>query len=135
MIADKHEGKRINSPNNRAIRTDGTICFTDPTWGLTGPHEIPQHWVFKLVPKTGDVEPEIKDLAMPNRINFSIQGQGKIHVYNADRKQPETIDVPKGPANGTFGGDDYKRLFIKARLLLYIMRLKIAGAKSSGAKW
>jgi len=197
VLADKYEGKRFNSPNDLAIRSDGTIWFTDPPWGLTGPHEIPGHWVFTLDPKTGNVEPVIKDLAMPNGINFSpdesrlyvadtggherqpdpelrklpggihcyevskdgvlgrklfkidqgsdgmtldVQGNlytthGRIHVYNADGKKLETIDVPEGPANCTFGGDDYKTLFITARTSLYSVRMKNAGARPPGAKW
>lgn len=197
VVVDKYDGKRFNSPNDLAIRSDGTIWFTDPAWGLVGPHEIPGHWVYKFDPKTGKVEPVIKDLAMPNGINFSpdesrlyvadtggherqpnpelrklpagihcfevskagelgkklfkidqgsdgmtvdVQGNlytthGKIHVYNADGKKLETIDVPEGPANCTFGGEDYKTLFITARTSLYSVRLKHAGAKPPGVKW
>lgn len=71
VLADKFDGKRFNSPNDVAVRSDGTLWFTDPAWGLTGPHEIPGHWVFKLDPETGKVEAVIKTLAMPNGINFS----------------------------------------------------------------
>ena len=48
VLADKFGGKRFNSPNDVAVRSDGTLWFTDPPWGLSGPHEIPGHWVFKL---------------------------------------------------------------------------------------
>jgi gluconolactonase len=47
----------------------------------------------------------------------------------------ERIAVPEGPANVTFGGDDYKTLFITARTSLYSVRMKNAGAKPVGAKW
>ncbi len=197
VLADKFDGKRLNSPNDVAVRSDGTLWFTDPPWGLTGPAELPGHWVFKLDPATGKVEPVVKDLAMPNGINFSpdesriyiadtgghpkhpdpafhklpggihcyevskdgklgkklfqieqgsdgmtvdVKGNlytthGKVHVYNADGKKLETIDVPEGPANVTFGGDDYKTLFITAKTSLYSVRMKNAGAKPVGAKW
>lgn len=197
VLADKFDGKRLNSPNDVAVRSDGTLWFTDPPWGLTGPGELPGHWVFKLDPATGKVEPVVKDLAMPNGINFSpdesriyiadtgghpkhpdpafhklpggihcyevskdgklgkklfqieqgsdgmtvdVKGNlytthGKVHVYNADGKKLETIDVPEGPANVTFGGDDYKTLFITAKTSLYSVRMKNAGAKPVGAKW
>jgi len=71
VLADKFDGKRFNSPNDVAVRSDGTLWFTDPPWGLTGPSELPGHWVFKLTPETGKVDVVIKDLAMPNGINFS----------------------------------------------------------------
>lgn len=197
MLVDKFDGKRLNSPNDVAVKSDGTLWFTDPPWGLTGPAEIPGHWVYKFDPASGKIEPVIKDLAMPNGINFSpdegrlyvadtgghmkhpdpafhklpagihcyevskdgklgkklfqieqgsdgmtvdVKGNlytthGKVHVYNADGKKLETIDVPEGPANATFGGDDYKTLFITARTSLYSVRMKNAGAKPVGAKW
>jgi gluconolactonase len=71
VIADKFEGKRFNSPNDAAMKSDGSIWFTDPPWGLTGPHEVPGHWVYKIAPGGVRVEAVIKDLAMPNGIVFS----------------------------------------------------------------
>ena len=70
VLADKYDGKRLNSPNDVAVKSDGTLYFTDPPWGLTGPAEISGHWVYRLDPATGKVEPIVKDLAMPNGINF-----------------------------------------------------------------
>ena len=72
VLADKFEGKRFNSPNDVAVRSDGTLWFTDPPWGLRGEHEIPGHWVFKLTPKSGKVEVLLKDMAMPNGIVLSL---------------------------------------------------------------
>jgi len=71
VLADKFDGKRFNSPNDVAVRSDGTLWFTDPPWGLTEKGELPGHFVFKLDPKTCQVEAVIKDLAMPNGIVFS----------------------------------------------------------------
>lgn len=81
VLADKWDGKRFNSPNDVAVRSDGTLWFTDPPWGLTGDAEIPGHWVFRLDPKTGQVEPVVKDLAMPNGIRFS---PDETRLYVAD---------------------------------------------------
>ena len=42
VLADKFEGKKLNSPNDLAIRADGSIWFTDPSYGLRGrPAEMP----------------------------------------------------------------------------------------------
>jgi gluconolactonase len=198
VLADKFDGKRFNSPNDVAVRSDGTLWFTDPPWGLTGEREIPGNWVFKLDPASRSVEPVIKDLAMPNGILFSpdesrlyvadtggneklsvaelrklpagihcyemtkegkpgkqlfkidqgsdgmrvdVKGNlytttgGKVHIFSADGKKLEQIDVPEGPANVCFGGDDLKTLFITATTSLYSVRMKNAGAKPVGAKW
>lgn len=192
ILADRFEGKRFNSPNDVAIRSDGTLWFTDPPWGLSGPHEIPGHWVYKLDPESGQIEVVLKDLAMPNGIVFSpdesriyvsdtgghqrhpdpalhklpasircyeigkdaalgrklfqidsgsdgmavdMQGNlytthaGKVHIYDADGHELQQIDVPEGPANVCFGGDDFKTLFITARTSLYSVRMKVAGAR------
>ncbi len=196
VLADRFEGKRFNSPNDVAIRADGTLWFTDPPWGLTEKPELPGHWVFKLSPQTGTVEVVHKYLAMPNGIVFSpdesriyiadtggnkrhpnadfhdlppsiqchavseegklgkklfhidagsdgmavdIRGnlytthRGKVHVYDADGKPLEVIDVPEGPANVCFGGDDYRTLFITARTSLYSVRVKHPGVQTRRA--
>ena len=90
VLADKFDGKRFNSPNDVAVRSDGTLWFTDPPWGLRGEHEIPGHWVFKLSPKSGKVEVLLKDMAMPNGIVFSPDEK---RVYIADtgghRRHPD----------------------------------------------
>jgi len=81
VVVDRWDGKRFNSPNDAAVRSDGTLWFTDPAWGLMGEHEIPGHWVFRVDPQSGKVEPVIKDLAMPNGIVFS---PDETRLYVAD---------------------------------------------------
>lgn len=71
VLTDRYAGKRYNSPNDVAVKSDGSLWFTDPPWGLTGEPEIPGHWVFRCNPEDGAVEVVIRDLAMPNGINFS----------------------------------------------------------------
>jgi gluconolactonase len=192
VLADKFDGKRFNSPNDVAVRSDGTLWFTDPPWGLRGPHEIPGHFVFKLEPTSGKVEALLKYLVMPNGIVFSpdetriyvadtgghprhpdpkfrnlpdrihcyevsqkgnlgkklfsidegsdgmavdVKGNlytthgGKVNIFDANGKELERIDVPEGPANVCFGGDDFKTLYITARTSLYSVRMTHAGAK------
>lgn len=54
---------------------------------------------------------------------------GKVHIYDPDGKPLEQIEVPEGPANVCFGGDDFRTLFITARTSLYSVRMRVAGAK------
>jgi sugar lactone lactonase YvrE len=91
VLADRFEGKRFNSPNDAAVRSDGTLWFTDPPWGLEGPPEIPGHWVYKLDPANGRIEAIIKDLAMPNGIVFS-PDETRLYVADTggDKRNPDT---------------------------------------------
>jgi len=97
VLADKYDGKRFNSPNDAALRSDGTLWFTDPPWGLTGEREIPGNWVFRLDMKTGDVEVVKKDLAMPNGIVFS-PDEKRIYIADTGGNQrhpdPKFHDLP-----------------------------------------
>src|SRR5262245_30206873 len=90
VLADKFDGKRFNSPNDVAVRSDGTLWFTDPPWGLTGEREIPGNWVYKLNPASGTVEPVIKDLAMPNGIIFA---PDESRLYVADTGGHPTLSI------------------------------------------
>ncbi|MGD9823233.1 MAG: SMP-30/gluconolactonase/LRE family protein [Desulfobacter sp.] len=63
------------------MRSDGTLWFTDPPWGLESPPEIPGHWVYKLDPENGRIEAVIRGLAMPNGIVFS---PDETRLYVAD---------------------------------------------------
>lgn len=196
VLADKFNDKRFNSPNDVAVRSDGTLWFTDPPWGLNEKGDLPGHWVFKLEPTTGKVEVVLKDLAMPNGIVFSpdetrlyvadtgghtkhpdptfhklpagihcyevdkdgrlgkrlftipegsdgmkvdakgnlYTTHGKVKIYDPSGKLLEQIDVPEGPANLCFGGDDYKTLFITARTSLYSVRMVNPGVKPGSGK-
>lgn len=99
VLADRFEGKRFNSPNDVAVRSDGTLWFTDPPWGLSEPGELPGHFVFKFDPKTGQVEAVIKDLAMPNGIVFS-PDESRLYVAdtggNARHPDPAFHKLPAG---------------------------------------
>ncbi|MGY8657413.1 MAG: SMP-30/gluconolactonase/LRE family protein [Verrucomicrobiales bacterium] len=82
VLADKFNGKKLNSPNDLAIRADGTIWFTDPSYGLKGrPAEIGGNWVYKLNPKSGAVSVLYKGHDMPNGLAFSPDEK---RVYIAD---------------------------------------------------
>jgi gluconolactonase len=74
VLADKFEGKRLNSPNDLVYRSDGTLYFTDPPFGLpkffNDPRkELPFSGVFAA--KDGKVTLVSKDLTGPNGLAFS----------------------------------------------------------------
>jgi gluconolactonase len=117
VLADKCDGRRFNSPNDVAIRSDGTLWFTDPPWGLNGSREIPGNWIFKLDPATGKVEAVVKDLAMPNGIVFSPDedrlyisdtGGREMHPDPAFHKLPAAVHCYEVSRDGQLG----KKLFV-----------------------
>lgn len=74
VLADKIDGKRFNSPNDIVLKSDGTIYFTDPPYGLPGfftdsRKELDYSGVFMI--KNGKVQLLSKDLGGPNGIAFS----------------------------------------------------------------
>lgn len=82
VLTDKYDGQKFNSPNDLAVHSDGSIWFTDPTYGLRGKKpELDGKWVYRLDPKTKKVSVIYKDFDMPNGIAFSPDQQ---HVYIAD---------------------------------------------------
>lgn len=100
VLVDKFEGKKFNSPNDLAQHSDGSIWFTDPSYGLGGKAgEIPGKWVFRFDPKTKRVNVIYKDFDMPNGIAFSpdekrvyIADTGKVGKLRAFKVAGEAID-------------------------------------------
>jgi len=76
-IADKFGGKRLNSPNDIVVHPDGSIWFTDPTYGIQGNYEgfqaMPElkQAVYRVDPKTAQIDKVTDELDQPNGICFS----------------------------------------------------------------
>ena len=78
IIADLYNGKKLNSPNDVVVASDGSIWFTDPVYGIGGyyegvkaPPEQEKHNVYRVDPKSGDVKVVVDDFVEPNGIAFS----------------------------------------------------------------
>ena len=65
-------------------------------------------------------------MTMDNKGNVYLTTRAVL-VYNQKGEKIETIEVPEGPANVTFGGKDKKTLFITARTSLYCVRMRVKG--------
>ncbi|HEV8268720.1 MAG TPA: SMP-30/gluconolactonase/LRE family protein [Thermoanaerobaculia bacterium] len=107
VLADRFQGKRLNSPNDLVYRSDGALFFTDPPFGLprfeNDPRkELPYSGVFALV--KGRLKLVTKELSGPNGIAFS-PDEKRLYVGNWDEKKKVVMryDVaPDGTAtNGT----------------------------------
>ena len=88
VLADRYEGKRLNSPNDLVYRSDGALYFTDPPFGLAKVYDDPAKeldfsGVFCL--KDGKLTVVSKDLRGPNGIAFS-PDERWLYVSNWDEK-------------------------------------------------
>jgi gluconolactonase len=102
VVAEKFNGKKLNSPNDIAVHPDGGIWFTDPTYGIRGNYEgfkgeqETKEAVYRVDGKTLQIEKVTDDQSGPNGICFSPDykkvyvadtGTGRdIRVYDVDGK-------------------------------------------------
>jgi gluconolactonase len=77
-IADKYDGKRLNSPNDVVVKSDGSIWFTDPSYGILSDYEgykAPMEqkgcFVFRVDPQNGNLSIVADDFVKPNGLAFS----------------------------------------------------------------
>src|SRR6516225_7285869 len=89
VLADRYQGKRLNSPNDLVYRSDGVLYFTDPPFGLpkfyNDPRkELPYSGVFCLI--QGKLHLVSKDLLGPNGLAFS-PDEKYLYVDNWDVKK------------------------------------------------
>lgn len=91
VIADRYEGKRLNSPNDLVFRSNGDLYFTDPPFGLPGTFddpakELPFQGIYRVTPG-GTVTLLTRELSAPNGIGFS-PDEKTLYVSNSDPKNP-----------------------------------------------
>jgi gluconolactonase len=90
-LVDSFEGKKLNSPNDVVVKSDGTIWFTDPDYGLAGrTKEQPGNYVYRFDPKNKNITAVIKDFDKPNGLCFS---PDETKLYVADSGAPRHIRV------------------------------------------
>jgi gluconolactonase len=97
-IADRYEGKRLNSPNDVIVKSDGSIWFTDPTYGIDSDYEgeraeseIGASYVYRVDAKTGEIRVVADDFVKPNGLAFSPDEK---KLYIADTGRTHGKDLP-----------------------------------------
>ncbi|WP_282127990.1 SMP-30/gluconolactonase/LRE family protein [Roseobacter litoralis] len=113
-LASEYEGKRLNSPNDVVVKSDGSIWFTDPTYGIDSEYEgdradseIGASHVYRIDPQSGEVAAVATDFVKPNGLAFSpdesllyIADTGATHVENG----PKHIRVFDVAGDGSLSG-------------------------------
>jgi gluconolactonase len=96
-LVDRHAGKRLNAPNDVTVKSDGTIWFTDPLYGIQNDYEgIRQKSeqppaLYRFDPATGDIRVAAGDFDGPNGLVFS-PDETKLYVSETG---DQTGDHPK----------------------------------------
>jgi gluconolactonase len=98
VLADRFDGKRLNSPNDVVEAMDGAIWFTDPTYGIDSEYEgdaarseIGASNVYRIDPSTGAVAAMVTDRVRPNGLAFSRDGA---FLYVGDTGRSHVPDLP-----------------------------------------
>jgi len=88
VLADRYQGKRLNSPNDVVVKSDDTIWFTDPPYGILsdyeghkGESEIGACNVYRVDPTDGSLRVLVDDFVKPNGLAFSADERT---IYIAD---------------------------------------------------
>jgi gluconolactonase len=91
-LVDKYEGKRFNSPNDLAVKSDGSIYFTDPGYGVSKEQkQLDFYGVYRLAPD-GKVTLLVKDMVQPNGIALS-PDEKKLYVNNSEAGYIGVFDI------------------------------------------
>jgi gluconolactonase len=96
VLVDSYLGKKLNSPNDLIVKSDGTIWFTDPSYGLIQPNEgyggIQEQegcYVYRFDPLSQELEAVITDMQMPNGLAFSLD-EKTLYVSDTSRSHDST---------------------------------------------
>jgi gluconolactonase len=109
-LVGNYKGTPLNSPNDVVVKSDGTVWFTDPTYGsLKYPQDanLPCN-VYRFDPKSNELTVVISDLVMPNGIAFSpdekllyvIDSGASMAAFTYNEKGPHDIHVYDMSADG-----------------------------------
>jgi gluconolactonase len=105
VLADRYDGKRLNSPNDVVVHSDGSIWFTDPAYGIDSDYEghkaeseIACH-VYRIDPDTGACELAADDFERPNGLAFSLD-ERLLYIADSHVRHIRVFEVEDGRLRG-----------------------------------
>ena len=115
-LIDRHAGRRLNSPNDVVVKSDGSIWFTDPLYGISNDYEGGRQTseqppaVYRFEPETGDIRIVANDFDGPNGLVFS-PDETRLYIAETGNQTEQTprqyirvFDVE--PDGATLSGGD-----------------------------
>jgi gluconolactonase len=116
-LIDRHAGRRLNSPNDVVVKSDGSIWFTDPLYGISNDYEGGRQTseqppaVYRFEPETGDIRIVANDFDGPNGLAFS-RDETRLNVAetgNQTEQTPRLFNVESDGATLS-GGDIFHKI-------------------------
>ncbi len=98
VLATHYEGKELNSPNDVVVKSDGTIYFTDPTYGrlpgfgIERDQDLDFQGVYRIAPGGGDPQLLVDDFEQPNGLCFSTD-ESLLYINDTVRAHIRVFDV------------------------------------------
>ena len=100
VLANRYEGRRLNSPNDVVVKSDGSIWFSDPTYGIDSDYEgvradseIDGSNVYRIDGKTHDVTLILSDRVQPNGLAFSPDEKTLYVADSGTTHRPELLST------------------------------------------
>jgi len=111
VLADRYGGKRLNSPNDVVVHSDGSVWFTDPSYGIDSDYEghkadseIGACYVYRVGPSGGEPQVVADDFPGPNGLAFSAD-ERQLYVVDSREKHIRRFDVADAAAGRLSGGE------------------------------
>jgi len=111
VLADRYQGKRFNSPNDVVVHSDGSVWFTDPSYGIDSDNEghradseIGACYVFRVQPSDGDLKVVADDFPGPNGLAFSAD-ERQLYIVDSREKHVRRFDVTDAAGGRLSGGE------------------------------
>jgi gluconolactonase len=120
VLADNWQGRKLNSPNDVVVKSDGSIWFTDPTYGIDSNYEgvkaereIGSNNVYRIDPHSGALTMVADDFIQPNGLAFS-PDESKLYIVDTGASHqpghPRHMRVFGVADDGTLsGGEEFVR--------------------------
>ena len=106
VLATSYDGRRLNSPNDVVEQSDGSIWFTDPSYGIHTDYEgheaspeIGSRNVYRLDPDNGNLTAVVKDFAQPNGLAFS-PDERRMFIVDSELHHIRVFNVDHGTLTG-----------------------------------